>query len=320
MFEEACQCMLSNRFQEAAELFATILRQDGEHPTIRYNAALALECSRQFQAAATEYEQVVQHAPEYARAYLGLSNCYLYLGDAEVSEEFARLAREKDPTDVQAALVLSEILCIRGGKERESEALHHHAEAVRLMDEFGSIPTQSHVLCYLDTGASPCKFHMFLEGSLLGRDAFPLVPPLSCGVPKEEETKQVFVADMQNVSEIAVALSKAGETRASIVVVTTDDLSGRILARWDPDVRLACPPYDANEFPAIVLHIAREVSRQGHAVRVSSSGGASEDAVTLPAHYTGSRLDPRLVPPLWCKGRHPPADAFRKLFGTVDLC
>lgn len=334
LFRSVCTSLLSNDFSGAIQHCKTILQEYEEHPTVRYNLALAHECQCNFVAAAAEYNQVLHAFPKYAPAYMGLANCCLYEGDLETAEELLRTSSDLVPNDPRPHILLSEILFLRGF---EDAGIAQHQRAVDVVNSSDSIPTQSHVMCYMDVGDTAAKFHMFLERSLIQREGYPFLkaPPqrFHANPPK---AVAVLVAYTGNAADIARRLTTVPRER--VYLVTLDELSARILSDSTPDESVPTVPFDLHEFPAILLYIARHLTAHGiHTLLPADDGRRDSDklawadslaehedfAVSLQGDLLATPtathlLDPRRVPPLYRKGDHATSDAFVKIFASLN--
>ena len=315
--------MLDGKYKEAAELFQLCLKENGEHPGIRYNLGLSYECCCEFLKAREEYVTVIEMYPTYVPAYLCLANLSMYDADIEESERILSAVRVLDPKDARAALLLSEIHCLQG---RFDEGIKHHHEAVDLVDETGSLPTNSHVVCYMWFGENSPKFHMFFERSLLHRGN--ILPPFS--VPDNlKDMKIVMVAHTGTADDVARRMH--GLARDRVFLVTLDELSATILADYAPD--LSCTfAYQMNEVPTIQLYVASELLKQGVACVLVPAEDGRSDATKLAwaeglqgvqVNRTGDlvafsgdehAISPFRVPPLLYRGQHAPSDIFCRIF------
>lgn len=322
-FAAACQALVDGRYASAALEFRCLLDRDGDHPGVRHNYALALECSHNFEEARREYAAVVRAFPEYAPSYLGLANGAFYAGDAEQAEGFARAAREHDPTDPRAAILLSEILLLRGS---EREGIAQHLDALRLIDAATCVPTTSHAVCYGDFGVGGPGFYTFWERSLLQRDAFPDVGTLEGRAPGSMLV--VLAAHRGSAADVARRLALLD--RGRVVLVALDDIAARMLKDHRPDIECLHLSYQLHELPAVVIHIGRALAARGYAV-VLPSDEAGADVVAWAESELKDKdfavskrgdvcardpaaLDPRRVPPLLNRGQHPAPDTFAKIF------
>ncbi len=323
VFAAACQALVDGRYATAADGFVQLLDEHGDHPGVRHNYALALECSKKFEDAQRQYAAVIEAFPEYAPSYLGLANCAFYAGDAERSERLARTARDQDPTDPRAAILLSEILLLLG---KETEGIAQHLEALRLIDDAACVPTTNHAMCFGDFGVGGTGFYTFWERSLLQRDGFP----------------DVDVLEGRTAGDMVVVLTAHGGTaadvnrrlalldRRQVVLVALDDIAARILKEHRPDIVCRGLSYQLHELPAVVLHIGRALCAQGFSVVLPSdeSGADVTEWATSELKYKDFAvskhgdvcvrdpyaLDPRRVPPLLRRGQHPAPDTFAKVF------
>lgn len=318
LFGEACSLLVRGEFEGAAHAFSEILSQ-GDHPTIRHNYGLSLECCKKFQDAAKEYSTVIREFPEYVPSYLGMANCYFYEGDLEHCEGMLRAAREVDATDPRAAILLSEVLLLRG---KESEGIAQHLEALDLIDGAECHHTTNHAKCYGDFGVGGYGFYSFWEGSMVHRDAFPQVPK---NAPRADgKIVLLVVAHADNAAEVARRLEAS--VRSEVYVVALDDVSAAIVG---PEIRLSGVTYRPQEVPAIQVHLARELLRTLGAAGVVVPGSDAYDAPKLLAWATeqkealcisasgdlaarkASALDPRRIPPLL---QNASSDIFAKVF------
>jgi tetratricopeptide (TPR) repeat protein len=326
-FAKGCRLLVEGMYAPAAIIFAELLDAHGDHPGVRHNRALALECQKEFAEAAREYAAVASAFPDYAPAYLGLANCAFYTGDADNAEATLRTAREVDPEDTRAAILLSEILLLKG---QHTEGIRHHLDALTLIDEGEWTRTDNHVMCYGDFGVGGPQYYSFWERSLLQRDAFPPIPV----IPRPAfSVLLVLVAHSGNAEECAARLQAAAETwgRKDVVLVTVDDIAHRILKEHEPDLALWGMGHQANELPAVALHVAAALMRQGHGVvlpgaspvttdliRWAASKFCDIDAAVTPTGDLCARspatLDPCRVPPLLFRGQDPAPDIFATLF------
>lgn len=324
-FGAACHALVEGAYDEAIQGFGKLLDVNGNHPGVRHNYALALECSKQFEAAKREYTAVVTAFPEYAPAFLGLTNCAFYAGDAEQAEGFARAARDTDPTDPRAAILLSEILLLRGS---EREGISQHLEALRLIDDANCVPTTNHAMCYGDFGVGGTGFYTFWERSLLQRDGFPDVSRLDGRAAGD--LLVVLAAHGGSAADVARQLSSPTLDRARVVLVALDEIAARILKDHEPDIVCSGLSYQLHELPAVVVHIGRALTAQGYSV-VLPSDDAGSDVMEWAAselkykQFSVSKhgdiccndpafLDPRRLPPLLNRGQHPAPDTFAKIF------
>lgn len=329
-FAGACQKLVDGQYDAAAEEFAQLLEAHGDHPGVRHNYALALECSQHFEEAKRQYSAVASAFPEYAPAFLGLANCSFYAGDAEQAEGFARAARDKDPTDPRAAILLSEILLLRGS---ERDGIAQHLEALRLIDDANCVPTTNHAMCYGDFGVGGTGFYTFWERSLLQRDGFPDTNRLRVDVERLEgrttgDLLMVVAAHGGTAADVARRLAFLDRERVALVAL--DEIAARILKEHAPDIVCSDISYQLHELPAVVLHIGRALVTQGYAVVLPS-----DDAGPDVTHWAASELkyktfsvsthgdlcasdpaflDPRRLPPLLNRGQHPASDTFAKIF------
>jgi tetratricopeptide (TPR) repeat protein len=329
-FGAACHALVEGQYEAAAQGFVQLLTAQGDHPGVRHNYALSLECAQKFEEAKREYEAVVGAFPEYAPAYLGLANCAFYAGDAEQAEGLLRAARDRDPTDPRAAILLSEILLLRG---IEREGIAQHLEALRLIDDAACVPTTNHAMCYGDFGAGGTGFYAFWERSLLQREAFPDVEQLvvdGARVNGRTAGDLVVVMAAHSASAADVARRMAFVDRPDVVLVALDEIAARILKDHAPDIVCRELSYQLHELPAVVLHIGRALAAQGfHVVLPSDDAGADVMAwaaselkyksfsVSKHGDVCASDpafLDPRRVPPLLRRGQHPAPDTFAKVF------
>ena len=327
-FRDICMRILANDFPGGIEGCATMLKTYGNHPAVRYNMALAHECSTNFVAAAAEYKQVLEDFPDYMPAYMGLANCCLYAGDAETAEGLVRKARELQPLDPRPAILLSEILFLRG---MENEGVQEHLAAVGNVDVSRSIPTHSHAQCYIDLGDGASCFHMFLERSLVQRDAFPSIyiqPPQHQGT-----WKTVFIAHTGNAADINRRL--ATMDRSDVYLLALDEISTKILEDHKPDASTLRFEYEAHELPTVALFVAKALAGQGYKVLVPADDGrrdndklewAQKQTSPLTVSLQGDvaawpeaehLLDYRRVPPLLRKGQFPDPMIFSDILQTT---
>lgn len=326
-FGTACHLLIEGDFQRAAEAYSKLLEEHGDHPGVRHNYALALECGTRFEEAKAQYTAAIAAFPDYVPSYLGLANCAFYAGDAEQAEGLLRSAREKDPTDPRAAILLSEILLLRG---MEREGIEHHLDALRLIDGSNCVCTDSHPFCYGDFGIGGPGFYMFWERSLLQRNGFPDVPPIK---GRASSIVVVLAAHGGNAADIGRRVRRVTEvwSRDRVVLVALDDIATRILREHEPDMACMGLSFQLHEIPAILLHIGRTLVTRGYSVLLPSDEGSDvaalewakselkykDMAVTAQGDLCASSpdpLDPRRVPPLLNRGQCPASDTFAKIF------
>ena len=325
-FSEACRLLVTGKYEDAAHCFHEMLQGDGDHPSVRYNLGLSLECCKNFQDAAKEYSTVIREFPDYAPAYLGMANCYFYEGNLEQCEGMLYAAREADPTDPRAAILLAEILILRGS---EKKGIAQHIEALSLIDAIHCFLTHNHALCYGDFGMGGEGYYAFWENSLLQR-GFPELPHPSSDFSPVTTLLVVLLAHGGNAADISRRLKTL--PRESVYLVTLDDITHTILADYAPDMHLSGISYELHELPALYLHVGNHLL-QSHGVTVllpADDGGddtqklvwaageranGNEFAVSPNGDVVSSRaLDARRVPPVLGKGHHAAPDTFAKLF------
>lgn len=331
LFQSVCTRLLNNDFAGAISHCKTLLEEYEEHPTVRYNLALAHECQCNFVAAAAEYSLVISLFPKYAPAYMGLANCCLYEGDLETAEQLLRTSADISPADPRPLIMLSEILFLRGFEEA---GIATHQRAVSAVDASHSIPTQSHVNCYMDMGDTSATFHMFLERSLIQREGYPFLTPPPSSPSIYEKTLAILVAHTGNAADIARRLATLPRDR--VYLVTLDEMAARILADATPDQGVPTVTFDLHELPAIQMYIARHLTTHGIRILLPADDGRRDSdklawadslqededfAVSLQGDLFATPrathlLDPRRVPPLYRKGNHPASDAFLKIFSS----
>lgn len=327
LFYEMCRSLLDNDFVSAMEIGKVILERHGNIPAVRHNLALAHECSKDFVAAAAEYNATITEFPDYMPSFLGLANCSLYAGDSETAEQLLRNARDMAPEDPRPSIMLSEVLYLRGN---DVQGLAEHIRAVRVVDGSQSVPTQSHVHCYMDFGDKAARFYMFLERSLVQREGYPTLPPPP--IYPEGRSVAIFLAHTGNAADTARRLASIDRRR--VYLVTLDDISAGILKDYEPDATTSTS-YDVHELPALALYIAHWLASHGTRICILSHNGPRDeeklewaDAVDTDIDVTtqgdliatpaaAEELDPRLVPPMWKRGTQPEDDAFFTLFQAV---
>lgn len=327
-FAEACHLLVAGKYEDATHTFQELLQGEGDHPSVRYNYGLSLECCKNFEDAAKEYSTVIREFPEYPPAYLGMANCYFYEGDLEHCEGMLCAAREADPTDPRAAILLAEVLLLRGC---EQEGIRQHAEALQLIDSSHCFLTDNHALCYGDFGLGGQGYYAFWERSLLQR-GFPDLPAPSSDFSPTQSLLLVLVAHAGNAADISRRLKTL--PRDTVYVVTTDDLTHIILTEYAPDLRLSGVTFEVHELPALQLHIGNHVvGHHGVAVLLPADDGQDDVAKYAWAEaeiangkdfavnsrgdlVSRSALDPRRLPPVLGKGQHAAPDTFAKLFSS----
>ena len=323
-FAEGCQLLVQGKYQDAAQTFHEMLLGGGDHPSLRYNLGLSLECCKKFQDAAAQYSTVIREYPEYPPAYLGMANCYFYEGDVEHCEGMLCAAREADPTDPRAAILLSEVLLMRGS---EKEGIAQHLEALRLIDDVSCSLTDNHALCYGDFGIGGQGYYSFWETSLLQR-GFPPVPQFNTS----NSMCIVILARAQNAADVARRIQTL--PREKVFLVTLDGVTQEILSDYAPEMHLACT-YEDHELPALHLHIGNFLLKHPDVTAVLLPADDCKDDLpkmewaegqlangkTFAVHKNGdlmssSPLDARRLPPLLNKGQHAARDTFAKIFSV----
>lgn len=327
-FAEACRLLVAGKYEDAAHSFHEILQGAGDHPSVRYNFGLSLECCKKFQDAAKQYSTVIREFPEYPPAYIGMANCFFYEGDLEHCEGMLYAAREADPTDPRAAILLAEVLILRGS---EKEGIAQHIEALNLIDGIQCFKTHNHALCYADLGVGGEGYYCFWETSLLQR-GFPELPDV---IARSEGIMllEVLMAHGGNAADIARRLTTV--PREHIYLVTLDDMTHTILSEYAPDMHLSGITYELHELPALMLHIGNHLVQQLDGVTVllpaddgkddgeklawaGTQAACEKDTVSVTGDLVSSRpIDARRLPPVLGKGQHAAPDTFAKLFSTA---
>ena len=328
LFNSMCKSLIENDFATAADLGTAILERHGNHTAVRHNLALAHECSKDFVAAAAEYNATIRDFPQYMPSYLGLANCSLYAGDSETAEQLFRTAKDIAPEDPRPSILLSEVLFLRG---KNAEAITEHLLAVRKVDASRSVPTQNHVHCYMDFGDAAARFHMFLERSLVQREGYPTLPPPP--LYPEGHSVAIFLAHTGNAADLGRRLERLDRRR--VYLLALDDISAGILKTYGPDATTSIS-YDTHELPAIALFVAHWLTQHGTRVCLLSDDARRDidklewadtvegdidvspqgDLVATPA--ASAHLDPRLVSPMWNRCRHPEPDAFFIIYNAMQ--
>jgi tetratricopeptide (TPR) repeat protein len=321
-FAEACGFLVTGKYEDAAHAFSVMLQSGGDHPMIRYNLALSLECCKKFQDAAREYSTVIREYPEYPLAYMGMANCYFYEGDLEHCEGMLRAVRDADPIDPRAAILLSEVLLMRGF---EKEGIVQHLEALDLIDNMGNcFLTHNHAMCYGDFGVGGMGYYSFWETSLLQRG----FPDLHSSSPPRGDLVMLLVAHARNAADIARRLQQI--PREQVFLVTLDDATATILSEYEPEMCIGNLVYEPHELPSLQLHIGNHVvSHVGVTVLLPADDGGSDAAKLAWAVekecavskngdlVTNRAVDARRVPPLLHKGQHAAPDTFVKVFSSL---
>lgn len=326
-FATGCRLLVEGMYVPAATIFAELLDAHGNHPGVRHNRALALECQKEFEEAAREYGAVVSAFPDFAPSYMGLANCAFYTGDAEKAEANLRTARDVDPEDARAAIALSEILLLKGKQE---EGIRQHLEALALIDAGGWTRTDNHVMCYGDYGEGGPRYYSFWERSLLQREAFPPVPELA---GPSGSVLLVLLAHGGNADDVGARMRAVTEAwgRECAVLVTVDDIAHHILKEHSPDMTAWGLGHHANELPALALHVGAVLMRRGFGVVLPGASAVDTDLVQWAANTLSdidfsitkegdvcarkpARLDPRRVPPLLFRGQDPAPNTFAMIF------
>jgi len=242
LFDQACTTLLSNDFGGAEDAFRR-LSQQGHHPAVSHNLALAIELQGRFDEAATVYETNIATFPEHVYSYIGLANCERYLEKYEAAEATLKRAIGTDPTDCRPHILLSELYFYLGPHDYNEKAIDAHLFSLYLATRHGSQQTQHYAQAYYCNGDSPIRYHMFAEGSLLAMGVEGVTEKLSRSLQLHTIEEDVIVAMICTAGYVDLTRNcLLSKQRASVgektVVLCLDDVAMKLQEEF-PDVVFA---------------------------------------------------------------------------------
>jgi len=113
----ARRAMEQQQYEEAAALYAALVKSHPEHPGLRFNLGLALHSAGRHERAAAELERVVSRQPDFTSAWLILAMARLKLGDAEAALEPLERVVAREPRNAIARLELADARLTLGHAE-----------------------------------------------------------------------------------------------------------------------------------------------------------------------------------------------------------
>lgn len=82
------------KFQQAIDIYATILQRAPEDRDARRGTALALVMQKNYSEALTHLEQVLARNPEDAQTWLDAGDVFIWMGDRSTAREYWKRALE----------------------------------------------------------------------------------------------------------------------------------------------------------------------------------------------------------------------------------
>lgn len=111
---KATSAVMTNKYEEAVELYKKLIRETPDSPQLLYRLALLYKSMGKFDEAVETLERSLALNPRYHHSLLELGNIELLRGDLNKAEQFYLKVLELYPTDVQAIVSLGNIETRRG--------------------------------------------------------------------------------------------------------------------------------------------------------------------------------------------------------------
>ena len=120
-------------YQEAANVYATVVQQTPDDESAHFNLASALAKLGKTAEAKAAYLEALRLFPDYAEAHINLGNLFVSLGMLDDASEHLTTAVKLNPESASAHNNLGTVLMRQG---KISDATQRFTEAVRLMPDY----------------------------------------------------------------------------------------------------------------------------------------------------------------------------------------
>jgi Flp pilus assembly protein TadD len=117
--ERARSALAEERFDDAAALYADLVKASPGNTGLRMSLGLAQLARKQYAKAAAEFQVVVKKDPKFAGAWQVLGQCYGKLGEKEKASAALRTALQLEPRNLEVRLEYAAALLVEK-KNREA--------------------------------------------------------------------------------------------------------------------------------------------------------------------------------------------------------
>lgn len=159
--------LLENNFMKSYNIFYNLWEEGVKHPGVLHNTGLSLELMGRFKEALKYYMETIKLFPDYFKSFLGVYNCYMYMGDIENGAVYLKRCLSLHSEFPQVNILMSELLFETGVKDYNYDGVTFHQMSLEFIEKNPrTIQTNNYAQCYYESFGETI-YYMFDEHSYL---------------------------------------------------------------------------------------------------------------------------------------------------------